>query len=604
MRATVASIIIFAAPLCQTTAVVAAQPACDSPIYCYGDLLHAVQMAHVYADDKTFVSKPTLKPVPQVLDAFAQIGGRNASKPDLIKFLDTYFGPEASELKPVDLPELDPSPPFLGNIKNKLLRAYGAVVNGYWKTLVRKQDLSILCDGCATSMLELKHPFVVPGGRFTEIYYWDTFFTMEGLLRSGLAELSKANILDLVALVDQYGFVPNGARNYYLDRSQPPFLTLMVKLFYEFTGDLDFVRQVYPMLCKEHAYWQQPKHTVNVTGVLLNRYNVDTDAPRPESYSEDYMLAHNVSASSRQIQAQVYADMATGAETGWDYSTRWVRDAHAPKNKILQGIRTRQIVPVELNAILYQVEVALAELGQKLYRNSNETPTQYRVLAAMRRKNMEAVFYEAHSGLYFDYLLDEKRRSTVFSPASLWPYWSFGSHSSKESDLAFTRLESILNDNPGGVPATLNYSGQQWDWPMAWPPLQYVMMQAALNTKRQKLAHRIAQSYVNSVFCAWYNTGGSIPNVLPQLLGQTDTGHMFEKFNSSSIGQSVAQSGEYEVQTGFGWTNGVLLWTLDTFGQTLDTPACPGIQFQIVEQPAATSSAPSAMKQSLPATGK
>ncbi|KAJ2557857.1 hypothetical protein EV175_001086 [Coemansia sp. RSA 1933] len=596
-----ASVVLAASLL---SGILADKPPCDSPIYCHGDLLHAVQMAHIYADDKTFVGKPTLKPVAEVLDAFARIGGRNATKDQLVTFLDTHFGATAMELKQVDLPDLDPNPPFLSNIRNGLLREYGATVHAMWATLVREQDLSVLCNGCASSMLELKHPFVVPGGRFTEIYYWDTFFTLEGMLRSKLNDLARSNILDLLALVDQYGFVPNGARNYYLDRSQPPLLTLMVRLYYDFTGDLEFVRHAYPTLLKEYAFWQHPKHAVAVdigSGIpaVLNRYNVDVDMPRPESYSVDYTLAHSVEPDR---QAGIYADMATGAESGWDYSTRWVRDPHAPKDRILQGIRTRQVVPVDLNAILYQVEVELAEMSILVGNNSTtnqdggyynsggeSTAEKYRQLAEIRKRTMDAVFYDSQSGLYFDYLLDEHRKSTVFSPASLWPYWSFGKQRQSDdaaaaADRAFSALASVLRDNPGGVPATLNDSGQQWDWPMAWPPLQYVAMRGALNTGHQAMALRLAQSYVNSVFCTWYNTGGSIPGVLAQLPGQTDTGHMFEKFNSSSVGHLVGQSGEYDVQAGFGWTNGVLLWTLDSFGQLLDTPECPGMRFLIKQQ--------------------
>ncbi|KAJ1729036.1 hypothetical protein LPJ72_005187 [Coemansia sp. Benny D160-2] len=595
MRVTLlASAAIIAAPLLH-----AAKPPCDSQIYCYGDLLQTVQLAKVYSDDKTFVSKPTLRPAKQVLEAFERIGGRNATKEDLKKFVDENFGETEAELKAVvDLPELDPNPPFLNNVTDKLLRAYGAVVNGYWKTLVRKQDLSVLCDGCETSMLELKHPFVVPGGRFTEIYYWDTYFVLEGLLRSGLKELSRFSILDLVALVDKYGFVPNGARKYYLDRSQPPFLALMVKLYYDFTGDLGFVQQVFPTLQREHEYWQQEKHVVSVPvaghgsqagAVQLNRYNVDVDSPRPESYSIDYQLAHNVSATNRQRQEAVYADMATGAETGWDFSTRWVRDPRAPPERVLQGIRTRQVVPVELNAILYQAEEALADLSEELlHHGGNKTTTEkYRQLAKTRRESMKAAFFDAQSGLYFDYHLDEGRRSTEFSPASLWPYWSFGKQEERTdgspgaSQKAFARLASVLADNPGGVPATLRASGQQWDWPMAWPPLQYAMMKAAQTADHCALAQDIAQAYVSNVFCAWYNTGGSIPGVLAAVPGQSDSGHMFEKFSSVSVGQSGG-GGEYQVQTGFGWTNGVLLWTLDTFGSALKTPVCPGTQLRLL----------------------
>ncbi|KAJ2642480.1 hypothetical protein GGF44_001648, partial [Coemansia sp. RSA 1694] len=124
---------------------------------------------------------------------------------------------------------------------------------------------------------------------------------------------------------------------------------------------------------------------------------------------------------------------------------------------------------------------------------------------------------------------------------------------------------------PGGIPATLYNSGQQWDYPSAWPPLQYVLMQGALNMGHIDLGLSLAQTFVDSVFCAWYNTGGSIPGILEKLPNTTDSGHMFEKFDSTQVGKEGG-GGEYTVQAGFGWTNGVLLWTLDTFGRSLVAP--------------------------------
>ncbi|KAJ2257961.1 hypothetical protein GGI13_000750 [Coemansia sp. RSA 455] len=566
------------------SALVLAKGPCDSPIYCQGDLLHAVQMAKLYSDDKTFVDKPTLKPPAQVLANFAQIGGANASREALIKFVDENFGQEGSELKPVELTELDATPAFLNNVTDPLLKAFGQTVNGYWSTLVREQDYSSLCEGCISSMLSLKYHFAVPGGRFREIYYWDTYFTIEGMLRSGLKDLTRSIIRDLLAFVDFHGFVPNGARVYYLNRSQPPMLALMVKIYYEHTGDAAFVAEALPLLEKEHAYWQA-NHLINVTKpddsgtVQLSRYIVDTDQPRPEAYTKDYELAHNATTDPA-AQAAIYADMATGAESGWDYTTRWVKNPSAQVDRLLYGIRTRQVIPVELNAILYQVEQALANFVD--IANYSSPSANYRELAQTRRNAMYSMFYDQPSGLFYDYILDERQRSNILSPAALWPYWSFGADESNTShdggahaNAAFSPVSRILGKSPGGFPATLYNSGQQWDYPSVWPPLQYVLMQGALNTGHVDLATQLAQTFVHSVLCAWYKTGGSIPGILEKLPNTTDSGHMFEKFDSTQVGKEGG-GGEYNVQAGFGWTNGVLIWTLDTFGKSLVAPSCPG----------------------------
>ncbi|KAJ2742314.1 hypothetical protein GGI20_004576 [Coemansia sp. BCRC 34301] len=526
-------------------------------------------MARLFADDKTFVDKPTLHPPSTVLANFAAINGSTASRSALAQFVADNFGQEGSELLPVPL-EIEDNPAFLTKVNDTLLRAFGRVVNGYWGTLVRRQDFS-LCAGCVSSMLPLKYHFVVPGGRFRESYYWDTYFAIEGLLRSGLYDLSKSTIRDLLDFVDTHGFVPNGARVYYLNRSQPPLLSLMVALYYDHTKDLAFVVDALPRLQREHAFWQSEAHVVAVNNVTLNRYYVDSDGPRPEAYAKDYELAHNVS-DGPGVQASVYADMATGAETGWDYSTRWVKTPNASPDRLLFGIRTRQVVPVELNAILYQVEQTLSAFVALT--NCTSSP-DYAALARTRRSAMDRVFYDKGSGLFFDYLLDENRRSSVLSPASLWPYWAFGPNATDGGDgRAFETVDKILGKNPGGFPATLVRSGQQWDYPSAWPPLQYVLMRGALTAGHSGVALTLAQSFVDSVFCAWYATGGSIPGVLEKSQAAVDSGHMFEKFDSEVVGRQGG-GGEYVVQAGFGWTNGVLIWTLDTFGADLGTPSCP-----------------------------
>ncbi|KAJ1719533.1 hypothetical protein LPJ53_005725 [Coemansia erecta] len=572
---------------------------CVSPIYCKGDLLHAVQMAKLFDDDKTFVDKPTKRPVKQVLAAFEAIGGINATREALKEFVSENFGEEGQELKQVDdLPQFDPNPKFLEKVHDPLLREFGRTVHGYWKTLVREQDLTKLCDGCVSSMLPLKYHFVVPGGRFREIYYWDTYFTIEGLLVSGLKDIAKSNIRDLLDLVRMFGFVPNGARVYYQNRSQPPMLALMLEQLDQYEEEGRFVVGALDHLIKEYMYWEK-YHTVTVRASdgdhVLNRYVVDTSRPRPESYSVDYTLAHSVSADPKR-QAQIYSDMAAGAESGWDYSSRWVRDPLAPPDKILQGIRTSHVVPVELNAILYFNEWYIASLLGRAGRH-DEAKVFY-VKADTRLKAMQSVLYDSNSGLYYDFILNDDNsgrgnQSDIFSAASVWPYWWFGNRvDSAGAQKAFSFVGEVLAKNPGGIPATLINTGQQWDAPMAWPPLQYAIIRSAFAANDMKLTIDIAQAYVNNVFCAWYNTGGSIPNVLAQLPGMTDTGHMFEKFNSTTVGVQGG-GGEYTVQSGFGWTNGVLFSVLNKFGGVLKTPVCPGINLEI-QSASATSSAPQA----------
>ncbi|KAJ1732194.1 hypothetical protein LPJ61_002165 [Coemansia biformis] len=557
--------------------VVEGRAPCDSQIYCQGELLHTVQMARLFDDNKEFVDRPTRKPAAQVLGAFAQLGP-NATSDALAQFVEENFGPAGAELRKVAVEGLDTNPPLLERVHDPLLRAFGAEVNGYWGQLVRAQDMSVLCPGCESSMLELPHRFVVPGGRFREIYYWDTYFSLEGMLRSGLLTLAREAIQNLLTLVDKHGFVPNGARVYYLGRSQPPLLALMVKLYHEHSGDTEFVHSALPLLQREHKYWID-NHSVNVQcgpgneTLAMTRYITETDVPRPEAYSADYDLAHNVSATDADgQQQQIYEDVAAAAESGWDFSTRWVRNPEAPRDKVLQTIRTHAVVPVDLNAIMYQVETSIAELADLVH---VPLPDDYRRMASRRRRAVDHLMLNPETGQYRDYILEDAKMSSVSSAGGLWPYWAFGGPSASAKK-EFAAVSGLLEKNKGGIPATLRNSGQQWDWPMAWPPLQYVAIQAALQTGHQDLALRIAQAFVDSVFCGWYSTGGSLQGMLKQLPNKNDTGHIFEKYSSIEVG-APGGGGEYEVQPGFGWTNGVLLWALDLFGPQLCTPQCPGV---------------------------
>ncbi|KAJ2044333.1 hypothetical protein H4S04_006272 [Coemansia sp. S16] len=218
------------------------------------------------------------------------------------------------------------------------------------------------------------------------------------------------------------------------------------------------------------------------------------------------------------------------------------------------------------------------------------------------------MFYDQPSGLFYDYILDERQRSNILSPAALWPYWSFGADESNTShdggahaNAAFSPVSRILGKSPGGFPATLYNSGQQWDYPSVWPPLQYVLMQGALNTGHVDLATQLAQTFVHSVLCAWYKTGGSIPGILEKLPNTTDSGHMFEKFDSTQVGKEGG-GGEYNVQAGFGWTNGVLIWTLDTFGKSLTAIALiAALAVVMAEHEAAAAVAPAMVVANAPA---
>ncbi|ORX96141.1 glycoside hydrolase [Basidiobolus meristosporus CBS 931.73] len=578
--------LLFSSEILSTNAV-----GCDSPIYCPGPLLDRIQKAKLYPDSKTFVDQPTSKPLDQVLAAFNTLSA-TANNDTIAQFVKENFLEAGKELVPADLPEYKDQPEFLNNIKDEILRGWAQVVHSYWKKLTRRMDESFLCAGCVTSLLDIKRPFVIPGGRFREIYYWDTYFVIEGLLLSELPGTAKNMIENFLDLVDKYGFMPNGARIYYLNRSQPPMLTQMVKIYYEKTKDMDLLRRALPTLDKEYDFWVK-NHTIEIDHgkkYKLSHYNTINDQPRPESYMEDYVTVEG-STLDEEGKKGLYADLATGAESGWDYSVRWLK-VYPTKNEsgpaILRTLNTRQVVPTDLNAILYMNEKTLAEFHQTVQANQTGDKIQYyNKVANTRKSNILKLLWDEQDLHYYDFNATSGSVQKLFTPSNYWPFWAeifpngFITRPNKVMK-TFSIVEQFANKFVAGIPTTEINSTLQWDFPNAWPPLQYVLMKSVIsvnnhikdtNTKQRldKLGLTLAQRMVDAAYCGWRMTGGSIPGLLEPIPGNNDTGHMFEKFDVTRLGVAGG-GGEYEVQDGFGWTNGVTLWTLNLWGDKLKYP--------------------------------
>ena len=234
-------------------------------------------------------------------------------------------------------PDWKSSIPLFSKIQDPELRAWSFIIHSKWQTLLRQHNVSNLCQGCVSSLLPLKYPFVIPGGRFREFYYWDTLWILHGLLISEMYDTAKGILLNFLDIVSVLGFVPNGSRIYYLNRSQPPVLTQMVRLYVEKTGDVELLKQALPLLDKEYFFWMNFRSVslrppdadgvdsaTNATSqYVLNRYYVDSHHPRPESHLEDIHLAR--SFQTEQEKVEFFKNVATAAESGWDFSSRWFR---------------------------------------------------------------------------------------------------------------------------------------------------------------------------------------------------------------------------------------------------------------------------------------
>ncbi|KAG9076721.1 hypothetical protein FS749_011451, partial [Ceratobasidium sp. UAMH 11750] len=440
-------------------------------------------------------------------------------------------------------------------------------------------------------------------------------------------------------------------------------------------------------LAERELRWWYKKRSVLVTHKGANhtvfRYNVNATGPRPESYAEDWrsVWCHSASAPNQTTQGSKYSEFASGAESGWDYTARWMREpfnhTQRPVSEQMTFLQIRDIIPVDLNSILYRCHKLMA----LMYGDSSNNESPYAVeyikrhedKAAALRKAILALHWDRQNLAFFDFVLNRdgcvaclegggkdcpKEREycpqgeiqRFWSGASLVPYWAEvwpnelacevelkrGTNEEKEKErerrkknmmVAFSGVRDLLQRYPGPLPATLVETGQQWDFPNSWPPLQYFAIKALQNINetcvdgtttadfhaarrpkkhlgegdlpgavmntpsinyttspswRDVLLKTVVMRYMNAAYCTW-NNAGQLPDDRVEILMRDNAvndknlykhpGHMFEKLKATSP-VDAGGGGEYEVQTGFGWTNGVAIWIARQFGAILDNPNC------------------------------
>ncbi len=376
----------------------------------------------------------------------------------------------------------------------------------------------------------------MPGGRFNEIYYWDSYFTMLGLEDSGRHDLTTSMLDNFAWLIDQVGHVPNGNRSYYLSRSQPPFFAAMVELAAQRDGDATF-RKYLPQLRKEYAFWMEGEASLAPgaahrrvvrlrDGTLLNRYWDDRDTPREESYREDVATARD----SKRPVADVYRSLRAAAESGWDFSSRWLADG-----KTLGTIHTTDFIPPDLNSLLYQLELTIAR-GCEVTADA-ACAKDMRTRAAQRKAAVERTLWNPAIGAYMDYDWRAQKSSDRISAATLYPLYFKLSDKEKARAVAGTVRAQLLR--PHGLATTTMKTGQQWDEPNGWAPLQWIAIGGLRNYGEDTLAGTIAQRWVAKNIEVYRSTG-----------------KLVEKYNVT--GSVAGGGGEYPLQDGFGWTNGVL----------------------------------------------
>jgi alpha,alpha-trehalase len=492
------------------------------PSRALGPLFQDVQLSGLFPDSKTFVDAVPVESPAEITARYAV--ERGAPGFSLQAFVKGHF------VLPAPVGTVAPTDSMLD---------MEAHINALWPTLTRAPDDV----STRSSLIPLPFPYVVPGGRFREIYYWDSYFTMLGLVASGHVDLVRSMLDNFAYLVRTRGHIPNGNRTYYLSRSQPPYFGAMVALYAAVTDTAEALRYL-DALEREHAFWMDgadrlaPRSAYRrvvrlASGAVLNRYWDDRADPRPESYRPDYELGRTVADT---LRSEFFRNTRAAAESGWDFSSRWMR---TPTD--LRTLETTDLIPVDLNSLLYFTERTIAALRAfRGYNGDADVARRFAAAAERRRQALLAAAYEPDSGFFYDVrwrtgarVLD---RPTLAAASLLY----FGLATPEQGRAVAARLQrDFLRD--GGFVTTLISSGQQWDAPNGWPPLEWLTIEGVRRYDRPELADAARGRWLTLTRRTYQATR-----------------RMTEKYDVVDMTRE-AGGGEYPTQDGFGWTNGVTL---------------------------------------------
>lgn len=396
-------------------------------------------------------------------------------------------------------------------------------------------------------LLYLPYPYVVPGGRFNEMYGWDSFFIQVGLLRDGELKLAKDMADNFLYEVRNYGKVLNANRTYYLTRSQPPFLTEMVLNVYRKTHDKKWLVQALPAIEKYDRFWTAPPHLT--PGTRLSRYFDLGEGPAPESLSAEhnakgqthyqlvkqYFRTHNVTAydvsqyydrKTNRLTPLFYKGDRSMRESGFDPSDRF-----GPFN-----IDIVHYDPVCLNSLLYAMEAQTAEILRILGRDAEAGPWDAQAKARAGRINR--LMWDEKDGLYYDYdFVTRKRRHYPFL-TTFYPLWA--GLASKEQAARIVRNLPLF-ERPGGLQTSTRVTGNQWDAPFGWAPIEMIAIDGLRKYGYDADAERLSMKFLSLIRNDYLRRG-----------------YIVEKYDVVHPGSNVASEihfGYSANQAGFGWTN-------------------------------------------------
>lgn len=490
-----------------------------SPDVDFGELFREVQLKNVFPDSKTFADCTPNADASIILKAYNE--QKNQPNFDLKQFVnDNFTLPQGFENTYKSNPNTPPQ----------------QYLNDLWAKLIRKPE-----GGGTLIRLRKSHPFAGLGER--EMYYSDSYFAMLGLETAQKDSVIENMVINFAQLIQDFGHIPSGNRSYYLSRSQPPYFAIMVKLLTDLKKDKNVLIQAIPQIQKEYYYWMgiededKRKQTEEARkkvakahrklvflakDATLNRYFDETQTPRAEAYREDVATAKK---SGRKPE-NIYQDLRSGAESGWDFSSRWLRDG-----KSLETIHTTEIAPIDLNALLYQYEMILSE-GYAAT-NSPAYAKSFIELANKRKSLIDKYLWNEQAGFYFDYDFVAGKQKDVYSLAGVYPLF-FKMATPQQAEKVAKIIESRFLQT-GGLMTTLNLTGLNYDGQNGFAAFHWVAIQGLRNYGFDDLANKIKTNWINT-----------------NLEVYKKTGKIFDKYDVLESSKIIGS------KEGFSTTNGVL----------------------------------------------
>lgn len=493
-------------------------PTSKSPDEALGQLFADVQNRRVYGDGKTFVDLVPRRRMKQIQQEY--VVAKEDPNFDLRDFVSRHFY-EFGGYQTAYHTNTDMTP-----------RQHIAEL---WHVLERKNRRD------RGSLIALPYAYVVPGGRFSEQFYWDSYFIMLGLASDNRWDMIEGMVKNYTYMIRKFGFIPTANRTYFLSRSQPPFFSHMVKLLARHKGRTRTFVEYLPYMLIEYRFWMKGRRSLDKrenrafarvaemsNGILLNRYYDNKTTPRPESLREDMETAD--AAPDRQSD-RLYLHLRAAAESGWDFSSRWFEDPND-----IRTIHTADIIPVDLNCLLYQLEETIAEAYRIL--RQPILARKFQAAADTRVRGIQEYCWNEKEGFFMDYNFHKQHQTGRLTLAGVFPLYARIATTKQAAAVADRIEKDFLKD--GGLVTTLEETGQQWDGPNGWAPLHLIVIEGLRNYGHHQLAETIRQRWIET-------------NI--QLFAEK--GKMVEKYDVVKVG-NVGGGGEYPLQDGFGWTNGVL----------------------------------------------